>query len=457
MTAVEAGGRVAITGATLIDGGGGPPLVDATVVIEDGRFSRVGPRAATPIPEAIETIDGHGRFLIPGLVDMHIHAGTPDREHLPLFLAAGVTTTLDLGGQVKDLVGYRTAIEAGTKLGPRLYFTGPMLEEAAPFAGFAHFSRQIDPARVEEEVDRLAAAGVDAIKLYITMRPETVRRAAARAHTHGLPVFMHQQATWGADAADAGVDCLEHLMVFAELAPETDRPDGAAMTPFEYGGWMWRWLPDVDTRSDRVQRLFDRLLAAGTALDPTLVLFAARPAAIGEDAGDTAMDDPERTPLLPLLPAPVAAELTGRWRERRQAATGASPAAIQRTRRGWSNLLELVGAFHAAGGNVLAGTDCPNVAIVSGFSLHRELELLVRAGLSPMQALLGATHRAAERLGKSDLFGSIRPDLPADLLVLSADPLADIRNSRTIERVVARGQLHEPANVLALLGKGTRS
>lgn len=451
MTSASSSHPLAVTGATLIDGTGGPPLADATVVIAGGRVSQVGPRAATPLPAGAEVIDGRGRWLLPGLVEMHGHIGPPDRWHLPLYVAAGVTTVLDLGGQVPDLVAARRALEGGDVIGPRLYFTGPLLEEGELFEGFAHMSRHFDPARVEQVVDELADAGVDAIKLYITVTKETARRAAARAHARGLPVFMHQQATWGADAADAGVDCLEHLMVFGDLAPEGERPDAGQMTPFQYGAWLWRVLTDVDTRSDRVKRLYDRLLAAGTALDPTLVLFAARPAALGDDAGDTSMDDPERTPLLPLLPPPVAEELVSRWSERRHAAAGASEGAKERTRRCWHNLLELVGGFHRAGGVVLAGTDCPNVAIVSGFSLHRELELLVRAGLSPMEALLAATRRPAERLGKADVFGTVAPGRSADLLVLEADPLADIRNTRRIARVIARGQVHEPAAVVESL------
>jgi len=113
-------------------------------------------------------------------------------------------------------------------------------------------------------------------------------------------------------------------------------------------------------------------------------------------------------------------------------------------RRAWDNILALVGGFQRAGGMVLAGTDCPNVAIVSGFSLHRELELLVRAGLSPMEAIVAATRRPAERLGRPDVFGTIAPGRVADLLVLAADPLVDIRNIRRIEHVIARGVVYEP-------------
>jgi imidazolonepropionase-like amidohydrolase len=441
-----------ISGATLIDGTGGPSLADATVVIEGRRFTRVGRVATTSVPDGAQVLDARGKFLIPGLSDMHVHVQGPDRQHSAFFLAAGVTTVLDLGGQLPDLIAHRAAIESGKTLGPRLYFTGPFLEEGEPFAGFAHLSRRIEAARIEDEVDRLVDAGAHGIKLYVTIRPGTARRACERAHARGVPVFMHQQATRGVEAVEAGVDCVEHLMVLGELAPESMRlPDAGRLTPFEYGGWMWRWLPDLDTGSDRVRRLFDRMIAGGTALDPTLVLFAARPGALGDDVGDTSMDDPEATPVLPLLPPRVRQELLERWAERRRSAAGASQTARERARRGWRNILDLVGGFHRAGGVVLAGTDCPNVAIVSGYSIHRELQLLVRAGLSPMDALLAATRRPAERLGQIHVFGTIAPGRSADLLVLGADPLVDIRNTRRIERVVARGQVWEPEQVLRSL------
>jgi imidazolonepropionase-like amidohydrolase len=436
---------LAITGVTLIDGTGRPPLANVTVVIDGERVSRIGPTAETPAPDGAAIIDGRGRFAIPGLTDMHVHVLGPDRWHAPLFLAAGVTTVLDLGGQLPDLRALRGAIDAGTTPGPRLLYTGPFLEEGEPYAGFAHMARRIEAARIEDAIDDLADAGVHAIKLYVTITPGTAERACARARERGLRVFMHQQETWGADAADAGVDCVEHMMVFGVLAPEALRPpEPGRLTPFEYGGWMWRWLADIDPGSEAVTRLFDRLIAADTALDPTLVLFAARPGAFGEDVGDTSMDDPERTPLLSTLPDRVREELTGRWAERRRAAVGVSQRGADRMRKGWEHLLALVDRFHRAGGTVLAGTDCPNVAIVSGFSLHRELELLVRAGLSTMAALQAATSRPATRLDRADEFGTIAPGLSADLVLLAADPLADIRNVRRIERVVARGRVFEP-------------
>jgi imidazolonepropionase-like amidohydrolase len=338
-----------------------------------------------------------------------------------------------------------------------MLFTGPMLEEGEVYEGFAGFCRRFDATNTEAEIDALADAGVDGIKLYVTVRPDTARRACARAHARGLPVFMHQHATWGAEAALAGVDSVEHVNVFGQLAPQGFwLAEPAKLSPFEYGGWLWRWLDEVDPRSDTVRRLYDALIAAGTALDPTLVLYAARPGALGDDVGNTSMDDPERTTILSRLPVTVGDELVRRWAERREAARGASEAAKHRTRRAWDNILALVGGFHRAGGTVLAGTDCPNVAIVSGFSLHRELELLVRAGLSPMEAIVSATRRPAERLGRRDLFGTITVGRAADLLLLNADPLADIRNVARIERVIARGAVYEPERLLRGLTPGRR-
>src|SRR2546429_5732232 len=157
---------------------------------------------------------------------------------------------------------------------------------------------------------------------------------------------MHQHAPWGAEAAQAGVASVEHGNVFGQLAPQGFwLAEPAKLNPFEYGGWLWRWLDDLDPRADAVRRLYDRLIAAGTALDPTLVLYAARPGALGDDVGDTSMDDPERTPLLPLLPPAVAGEFVKRWAERRRAAQGASPNARERTRRALRNMLALVGGF----------------------------------------------------------------------------------------------------------------
>ena len=198
--------RLAVVEAKVIDGIGHAPQEGVTVLIEGDRVVEIGPAGTTRAPVGATLIDGRGKFLIPGLVDMHVHVYTPEKWHPEFFLAAGVTTVLDLGGQLHDLTAYRAAVDSGDRPGPRILFTGPMLEEGEVYAGFAGFCRRFDSTRTEAEVDALADAGVDGIKLYVTVRPDTARRACARAHARGLPVFMHQHATWGAEAAQAGVD-----------------------------------------------------------------------------------------------------------------------------------------------------------------------------------------------------------------------------------------------------------
>src|SRR5262249_9646446 len=144
--------RLAVIGATVIDGTGSAPLEAATIVIEGERIVAVGPTATVPVPEGTMTIDGRGRFVIPGLVDMHVDVYTPDKWHPEFLLAAGVTTVLDLGGQLHDVQGYRTAVESGARPGPRMLFTGPMLEEGEMYPGFAGFCRRFDSVRTEAEV-----------------------------------------------------------------------------------------------------------------------------------------------------------------------------------------------------------------------------------------------------------------------------------------------------------------
>jgi hypothetical protein len=254
MSGATGPGRLAIVGATLIDGSGSPPRPDSTVLVDADRITHVGPSREAPPTQGATVVDAKGKFLLPGLTDMHVHVYTRDKWHPELYLAAGVTSTLDLGGQLPDVTGLPRRRRRRYPPGPRTFFTGPLLEEGEVFAGFASFSRQVDAASIETEVDALARAGVDGIKLYITVRPETARRACVHAHAHGLPVFMHQHATWGAEAAQAGVDSVEHLNVFGALAPrEIWPPDPGRMTPFEYGGWMWSWLGDLDPRADHVR------------------------------------------------------------------------------------------------------------------------------------------------------------------------------------------------------------
>jgi len=184
---------IALVGATLIDGTGRPPGEAATVIVDGNRVTSVGLARTTTVPPGATVIPARDKFLTPGLVDMHVHVHTPDKWHPELFLAAGVTTVLDLGGQLRDVAGYRAVVESGARPGPRILFTGPMLEEGEMYPGFAGFCRRFDATRTEAEVDALADAGVDGIKLYVTVRPDTAPpRLHARARAR--PARLHAPA-----------------------------------------------------------------------------------------------------------------------------------------------------------------------------------------------------------------------------------------------------------------------
>src|SRR5256885_9020563 len=159
--------RLAVSGATVFDGTGRPPIENATVLIEGDRVVSVGSAATTPIPPDATIIDGKGKFVTPGLVDMHVHVYTPEKWHPEFFLAAGVTTVLDLGGQLHDVAGYRALIESGARPGPRILFTGPMLEEGELYSGLSGFCRRFDSSKTEGWAVAASGTGMVDDKHYV--------------------------------------------------------------------------------------------------------------------------------------------------------------------------------------------------------------------------------------------------------------------------------------------------
>src|SRR5262249_13007260 len=165
--------RLAVVGARVLDGTGRGLLEPTTISIEGDRIVGLGPSPTTPVAAGARLIERRGNVVIPRLVDMHVHVYTPDKWHPEFFLAAGVTTVLDLGGQLHDLAAYRAAVDSGARPGPRILFTGPMLEEGEPYGGFAGFCRRFDAAHTEAEGDTPAGAGRAGVKLYLAGRPDT--------------------------------------------------------------------------------------------------------------------------------------------------------------------------------------------------------------------------------------------------------------------------------------------
>jgi imidazolonepropionase-like amidohydrolase len=430
---------LAITGVTLIDGSGAPPAENTTMVFDGDAIASVGQGGG--VPGGAEVIDGRGRWAVPGLIDAHVHLELVGRESLPLWLALGVTTLRDLGGALDFLAETRRLLAKGLRqaepggIGPRLLFTGPMIDGDPPtWPALVRGTSDSDAA--VGAVDEYLAAGADAIKLYTTVPPESLRRCIE--HVAGrVPVTGHLGATLASDAMEAGINGLEHALLtpYGDLCPDDMRvaPGETMMSPGFWPKVTQGWTK-TDLATDRAKRWIDLLVEKDVSFCPTLTVL---PMA-GDEPGEGEVEK---------APPQVAA----RWRESEQQRVSmqvpeAARAVGQEARR---KLQELVARVHEAGGRIVAGTDTGAIrSCIPGFSLHHELEFLAGAGLSNMEVLRTATSNAAQALRREDL-GVVAPGKRADVLLLHSDPLKDVRALRDIERVVHDGRVYTPDGLLA--------
>lgn len=422
---------LAIQGVTVIDGTGAPPLVDAAVVVEGRRIAAVGPASAVDIPEGAQIVDGHGGTLIPGLWDLHVHVSKARANALPLLVAHGVLGVRDLGGRLEEVRRWRAEIAAGALTGPRIVTAGPYLESPENVVRTL-LRESVEP---EEEVrlpvpspdaaarivDSLAAADVDLIKVRTWPDLATFRAIGDAAEEAGLPLAAHTFGLPPDELAAGRVSTIEHFY-------PVPRSWSAA----------------------RRDSFYRELAAAGTAIVPTLVTLET--AAVRDTAIASILAD--YTGALDPLGPTVSAFLLADWREQAEEHGEQAVAFWERTRPA---VYEQLRAMREAGMAVLPGTDVAVVLVHPGASLHRELELLVReAGMTPLEALVAATGGAAAHAGVSDSLGTIRPGMLADMVLLEADPLAEIRNTRRIRGVVRDGRwLDEPG--LAALRDSARA
>jgi hypothetical protein len=397
--------------------------------------------------------------LVPGLVDMHVHVDNCGAESLPLWLANGITTIRDIGGNVESQIALRAELAAGTRVGPRLFTHGPLIDGApsgfglAPAGGFDRLWIEVDgPDAGVAEVDRLLAAGVDGLKLYQGLPVETLRAMLLRVDGR-VPVTGHLTRTRASDAIAAGINCLEHNFVtpYNDICrPEDRTPDGwgwhnPAFIPKVHEGWS-----RADLNSASVRRFVESIAASGVYYDPTMTWGTAA----------LALEETEEEGGERYVPPTMRRRREAQAQRLRAVAEarGHAPAAQpdnELLRASAERQVEFVGRLIEAGAAVLAGTDTGALQGIPGFTLHRELRWLVRAGMSPKAAVETATGRAAQALRRADDQGTIRPGRRADLLVLDADPTADIRNTRRIHRVIKDGTVYDPVALLAQYEQGT--
>ena len=435
---------LAITHVTLIDAAGGAPLRDATVLVTGRRISAVGPSGAIAVPAGARVIDGRGRFLIPGLWDMHAHPFAHDfrRFAAPLLLANGVTGVRDMGYFVDSAALWRREVAAGRVLGPRLVVGGRV---DGPIGRAPWASRVATAAQARRAADSLVRLGADFLKVYSHVPREAYFALAEASRGLGVPFAGHvPHAVSAAEASDAGQRSMEHEDDLMRACSSRDAglraqlADRAALAGRREVDVMREQARALRASDDpaRCRALLARLARNGTWVVPTLAVYQPYARAL-----DSAATHPARLAYVPRA-------LREAWRLRPSVAAF-EPGDTAVVAAFFS--LPRTGEMRRAGVRLLVGTDAPLPYVVPGFSVHDELELLVRAGLTPMQALQAATREPAAYLDALDSLGTIARGRVADLLLLDGDPLRDIRNTRRIRGVVVDGRHLDRAALDALL------
>jgi imidazolonepropionase-like amidohydrolase len=434
LTAVSAAAdTLAITHVTVIDATGSPAQPEMTVIVKDGRIAELGGSAAVHAPAGATAVDGTGKYLIPGLWDMHVHTVFGDwlprneKVTLPLFVANGVTGVRDMGGDLDVLKVWRASIAAGTLLGPRMVIAGPMLD--GPVPRFPSSAPVKDAAQGREVVDDLKSQGVDFIKIQSLIPRDGYFAAAAEARKIGIVFVGHvPDAVRASEASNAGQKSIEHFTgIFEGCSTIEDQlikgPKGLGLNVKTYD-------------PVRAKALIALMVKNQTWQVPTLVW----------ERGQWLVDD------IDLSHDPLTKYAPAAWKDRtwpmfvkdimKDMDTDPLPVRKQFVQME----LDMTLAMFRAGVPFMAGTDtAAGVHVFPGFSLHQELGLFVRAGLTPMQALQTATLNPAKFLGTLADQGTVERGKFADLVILDANPLDDIANTKKIRAVVLAGRYFDRA------------
>lgn len=394
---------IAITDVTIVDVRRGLLQQGRTIVVRGDTIVDV--RASGPVPQGVRVIDGRGRYAIPGLWDMHVHVLWEDSIPellLPGFVAAGVTGLRDMGGTVAGLADARR-LERDVSFVPRIVASGPVLDGPRPVDPSISFAIA-DAAQAVAAVDSLATLGADFVKVYTLLPADAFRAAAKRARELGLSLAGHVPGDVSvAEAAAEGMRSIEHLR--EEIEVFCHRTDPTAC--------------DDEIAALRAHTVWQT---------PTLVVVDAK-----TRLREPSFDTPPAAEALP----PVVREM---WQSIRSSRMDRDDGYWVGRADRWRDMLWLTALLHRSGVPILAGSDTPVLFTYPGESLHRELELLVEAGLTPIDALRAATLEPARWLRRTDRFGAIERGLAADIVLLDADPLSDIRATRRIAGVLLRGR-----------------
>ena len=420
---------VAVTNVTLIDATGAPPRPMTTVIVNGGRIVTIGPADRIRVPENAVVVDGAGKFLIPGLWDMHVHVGSYENavKLLPRLVGYGVTGIRDMASDPDDILRLRRATEDSTTLGPQIVAAGPILQGPLPFT-LPPMVRTVTDTDATQTVATLRAAGVDFIKVGDTVTREAYFAIAAESRRLGLRFGGHLPVSVSAsEAASSGQRSIEHFgsagFRGVLIACSTDEAELStyirdALAAARAGG------PSPDEKLYQAE--FTSRLVDTYDTRKAMALF-----------GLFARHDTWHVPTL--------AALRSVWESQRSKLSASAAAAGDRV---WTKTLAMFADMRKAGVKTLAGTDLPSANGVP--PLHDELVALVGAGATSMEALQAATRNPAEFLGRLATEGTVELGKKANLVLLDANPIADISNTRTVSAVILTGRLIRGAELQQL-------
>jgi imidazolonepropionase-like amidohydrolase len=420
-TGVQAqdGRPIAFTHVAVIDGRAAAPLLDRTVVVSGDRIVAEGPAGTVAVPHDARVVAARGKFLMPGLWDMHVHTVMPGgADVLALYLANGVTGVRDMAGEWGQLSAWRREITRGERIGPRMVVSGPYLEGGD--VPIPHLLVKT-PNDAQPAVDSLVRLGVDFVKVHSQLTRDSYFAIARAARARGITFAGHVPRTVGAaDASDSGQRSLEHLLTIPSQCEPGEQP---ALEP-KYP------LQSVFNRcaTEDLAPLFARFVRNGTWIVPTLTAqyeVASWPTqGVPGDAFARYLPDSLRRYVAEIFPMPA----------------DIPPNADVVGRALFAKRVAIVGAMHRAGVHIMPGTDAPLRNSPPGFGLHQELAYFVQAGFTPFEALQAATMEPARFLGMLDSLGTVEVGKLADLVLLDGNPLTDIRSARRPTVVMANGR-----------------
>src|SRR5215210_5505221 len=406
-----------LVGPTLIDGTGDPPKPNAVIIINGNRIVAITNETEyhgryysliNNETTRVNVLNLTGKYVIPGLFDMHAHvAGVRKNSYnqnfsettLDMLLDYGVTTIRNPGGPTNESIALKHNVSEGNIEGPEIFTAGRLLN--GPQIAIPFVEKQIsNEEEAREEVRYQAAAGVDYVKLYVGLPPNLLKAAIDEAHSQGLRVIGHLYMTSWTDAANLGIDALTHgVPVNPFLLPSGEKREQFLENgggPFDH----FSWLDLVDLNSTEIEEMVNALVENDIPVDPTLSIYEAM---LKGDTHDDHFYDPQN-------------------------------------QLRWAKVLKLTKIMYDNGVQILSGSDIPNFGLIPGASLHNELELLVEAGIKPLEVIEIATNNGATALGIDERVGTIQPEKQADMIVLSANPVENISHSKEIEAVLVDGR-----------------